>query len=412
VTAPGAPSALAAWLQGFVNEPSFINTYGYYAWVLGRMDPLEDPSVPVMAVSARGERWCLHVNTEFFVRAPQYLRGVLLHEVHHVVLGHLGDPTLRALVHQDLLEIAMEVSANEHITEALPGEPCRWTDYRALGLREGQSTRERYDLLVAARDRGEEPLKARRWLLEPSGVGSFPSPWASGLDPHGLPKVAAVLREAVASLTRVGPQGSPSGRLAGKNPGKLLESLEGALEPPKVPLDWRVALTLFVARMRAPVHTFARPSRRAPSRVGVLPGRRWTMVEGERPRLLVAVDTSGSMSSEELSEIARQLRVLGSLARITVCECDAVIHRVYPFEGAVTELAGRGGTDLRPVFEPAFLQAHRPDGVVYFTDGEGPYPPTPPGVRTLWVLTRGEPFGCPWGERVALRAPGGDEAVV
>ncbi|MBI5512994.1 MAG: hypothetical protein HY909_04455 [Deltaproteobacteria bacterium] len=375
------------------------------------MDPLEDPSVPVMAVSAHGERWCLHVNTEFFLRAPRYLRGVLLHEVHHVVLGHLGDPRLRELAHQDLLAVAMEVSANEYITDALPGEPYRWTDFRALGLREGQSTLERYALLVEARGKGNEPLKGALRTLEPAVFASFPSPTDKGLDPHGLPKVVAVLRDAVNALARAGPQKTPPGRLAGRDPGSILEALEGALDPPKVPLDWRAALAMFVARERAPAHTWARPPRRAPARVGVLPGRRWTLTQGERPKLLVALDTSGSMSSEELSEIARQLRVLAPLVKITVCECDAVIHRVYPFKGSVAEVAGRGGTDLRPVFAPTFLRDHRPDGVVYFTDGQGPYPPTRPPVRTLWVLTRGCAFGCPWGQRVALRAPGEGDVV-
>ena len=109
------------------------------------------------------------------------------------------------------------------------------------------------------------------------------------------------------------------------------------------------------------------------------------------------------MSTDELNEIAGELRQLGRLARFTVVECDTMIHRVYPFAGAFADAAGRGGTDLRPVFEREFLEEHRPDGVVYFTDGEGPYDKEPPGIPTLWVLTKDWPFRCPWGQQTLMR---------
>ena len=55
------------------------------------------------------------------------------------------------------------------------------------------------------------------------------------------------------------------------------------------------------------------------------------------------------------------------------------------------------------MFEPSFLGAHDIDGVVYFTDGDGPFPAAPPKVPTLWVLTKPFTFRCPWGQRAHLR---------
>ena len=89
-----------------------------------------------------------------------------------------------------------------------------------------------------------------------------------------------------------------------------------------------------------------------------------------------------------------------------VAECDVEITRVYAFEGTVAEVAGRGGTDLRPVFADAFLGARKVSGVVYFTDGEGPFPEAAPRVPVLWVLTKPGAFKCPWGERAALERRG------
>jgi predicted metal-dependent peptidase len=121
-----------------------------------------------------------------------------------------------------------------------------------------------------------------------------------------------------------------------------------------------------------------------------------------KPSLLVAIDTSLSMTRAELAEVARQLGKLAEHARLTIVECDCEIARVYAFEGAIAEMAGRGGTDLRPVFDAGFLGSRKVDGVLYFTDGEGPFPEQAPRVPVLWVLTKPGKFGCPWGERAAM----------
>jgi len=66
-----------------------------------------------------GGRIRSHVNPTGFAEHPQYLRGILLHEVHHVVLGHLT-PRFRGRAWPKLMEIALEVSANEDIREQPP----------------------------------------------------------------------------------------------------------------------------------------------------------------------------------------------------------------------------------------------------------------------------------------------------
>jgi len=185
----------------------------------------------------------------------------------------------------------------------------------------------------------------------------------------------------------------------------LLEELTETTRAPDEVMDWRAALAMFVARARAPVHTWSRPSRRFPQRIFEVPGRSWAPRRDAEQQLLVAIDTSLSMSKAELEEIARHLVVLSSHVRVTVAECDVSIARVYPFAGRIENVIGRGGTDLRPVFAPSFLGAHDIDGVVYFTDGDGPFPKETSPVPTLWVLTKPQAFRCPWGQRAYLRAP-------
>ena len=159
---------------------------------------------------------------------------------------------------------------------------------------------------------------------------------------------------------------------------------------------------MFAAPARAPVHTSARPTRRFPGRVGEIPGRTYSPRVLCKPRLLVAIDTSMSMSLPELAEVARQLKALSEHATLSVAEWDTRVARVYPWAGVLEDVMGRGGTDLRPIFDDPVLAAQRIEGIVYFTDGDGPTPEAPPFVPLLWILTKPEAFPCQWGERAWL----------
>lgn len=441
-------SELEAWLDGFIRDPSFLEAYPYYAAILAKMTPVADPSVARMAVSLHEGRFYLHVNVDSFMREPQYLRGVLLHEVHHVVLGHLTHPKFAECEEPELMDLAVEMSANEYIEEELP-PAVTWRAYSAIGMRAGQSTRERYEILV-------------RHL---QGTGSRPKPGAGeqgtgNVDDHrhlakgetsagGVAQTALLVGRAVADAKseraakrpppkepEQPPKKKPKTRskkgappppepepsydedeadddpnvsrrylIAGRTAGRLIEELSETTRAPDEVMDWRSALAMFVARARAPVHTWSRPSRRFPTRIFEVPGRSWAPRRDAEQHLLVAIDTSLSMTKQELEEIARQLVVLSERARVTIAECDVSVARVYPFAGRIENVVGRGGTDLRPVFAPALLGAHDIDGVVYFTDGDGPYPKDPAPVPTLWVLTKPMSFRCPWGEKAFLRPP-------
>ena len=397
---------LRGWLERFVREEGFLARYPYYAHVVAALECVIDPSVPAMGVSlhgvpGRGGRYYLHVHVDALLREPRYLRGILLHEIHHVVLGHLAHPKFFGAAQPDLMHIAMETSANEHIDEPLPA-PVLWQHFERLGLRAGQSTLERYERLCAARAEGLEPKLARDTrMVDRHEWNERPQP-----PPGGVETTRQILEDVRergaddAARTKMESQ-----RIAGRTPEQLLIDLVGTADAPESYVDWRDALRDFVARGRAPVHTWARPSRRFPARVGQIPGRTYQPRAVVRPTILVAIDTSMSMSERELAEIARQLRPIGELARIVIAECDATIARVYPFRGALAAVKGRGGTDLRPVLDPAFQRAQGADGVVYFTDGQGPTPPRPPQVPVLWMLTKPTAFECPWGTRARLVLP-------
>lgn len=397
------------FVLGIVSEPSFLQRYPYYAAVLARVDVVIDPTIASMGVSLHGRRFYLHVNPDYFTQSSQFLRGILLHEVHHIVLGHLTNPRLNDVTHVDLMELAKEVSANEYIEEPLPN-PITWQALERYGLRRGQSTRERYDKLVLA-----QKSQPQAFRPEPRYVDDHtPSQRGRGQTIPGVDPARALVQDAIAAVgeQREGEGGIPkSGLLAGRTPGRLLEELSGVADQPAVPFDWRTALSMFVAARRAPAHRWGRPNRRFPARIGEVPGRIYVARSIQRPRLLIALDTSLSITDKELAEVARQLRVVAEHVDLVVAQVDTEIAHVGPFDGLLSRVHGRGGTDLRPVFRPAFLGAHEVCGVVYFTDGQGPFPERPPAVPTLWVLSKDEPFLCPWGARAYLLAGRGEPRV-
>lgn len=431
--APAVASDIEQWLRAFLRDDAFLGAYPYYAAILAKLIPVADPSVQRMAVSLHHGRFYLHVNVESFLREPHFVRGVLLHEVHHVVLGHLTHPKFAECEEPELMELAVEMSANEYIEEPLP-PAITWRGYSGCGIRAGQSTRERYELLLAAMqasgakpkagnsERDAEIIDDHRFLRKGEAIAGGVTQTALTVSraieesreeqrtrpPKPPPTNQSPLQELAArkenEIKKRAGNGDSRYLICGRTAARLLEELSETTRAPDAFMDWRSALMMFVARARSPVHTWSRPSRRFPDRVFEVPGRSWAPRRSENPRLLVAIDTSLSMTRLELEEVARQLVSLSERAHVFIAECDAEVSRVYPFSGRLDSVMGRGGTDLRPVFDPAILGTHDVDGVVYFTDGDGPFPTDPPPLPTLWVLTKPREFTCTWGERAHLRS--------
>jgi predicted metal-dependent peptidase len=117
---------------------------------------------------------------------------------------------------------------------------------------------------------------------------------------------------------------------------------------------------------------------------------------------MAVIDTSGSISTELLSAVEGELGRLARSYQVVVVECDAAVRRVYPYR-PLEAVVGRGGTDLRPPLERTFLREHRPDLVLYFTDGFGPAPGRPPAIPVVWCVLPGGVRPARWGRQIRLR---------
>lgn len=132
--------------------------------------------------------------------------------------------------------------------------------------------------------------------------------------------------------------------------------------------------------------------------------RRFSLMRGfrkeEKLKILVGIDTSGSIDDEALGLFKKEIYNLNMFDNIIdVVECDAEIHNVYRLKKRqkISNPVGGGGTDFRPVFEKA--KTLKPDVIIYFTDGFGDFPEGSK-IKTLWALTNN--YDVPFGRKILL----------
>jgi predicted metal-dependent peptidase len=170
----------------------------------------------------------------------------------------------------------------------------------------------------------------------------------------------------------------------GTIPGGIGQLIDMILQGRKPQVDWKRQLRLFGASSRRTrvVHTIKRVSKRYGTRPGIKIQR--------FQKLLVAIDTSGSIDMDALELFFGEIRGMWrNGAEITVIECDCEVGRTYPFRGQTpTGLSGGGGTAFDPVFQ--YVRERRQerfDGIIYLTDGYAARPQVRPPCRVLWVIT-------------------------
>ena len=119
--------------------------------------------------------------------------------------------------------------------------------------------------------------------------------------------------------------------------------------------------------------------------------KRFPDAAGNRHRrkshILVAIDTSGSVSMPEYHEFFNQIKTLQRDATFHVVECDTIIQHEYDFKGRPAEtLHGGGGTSFTPPIDYFIKNRKQFDCLVYFTDGYASIPSNTP-KETLWVIS-------------------------
>lgn len=357
----------------------------------------------------------------------------LAHEAMHCALGHFARRAHRVRRRWD---VACDHAVNLMLADdgvALPVDALANPAFRGLGAEEiyplipGDTVEQTFDRHPSARDAGVDGLighlgeqrvmaaadraSASASASAPSGTGGDDADdcWddagmAARKHRPGNRQQLPVIGEAAAFAleqqwkSRVA-TAAQAAREAGRLGDSWLRALEGIIEPT---LPWRALLARHLSSLAREDHSFARGARREGA--AILP----RLATGSL-RLVAVLDTSGSITHEELAEFAAELDALKGQVRaeVIVHACDERLAvdgpwRFAPWEPVTLpgQLSGGGGTRFTPVFEWIERELPRPDLLIYFTDAQGEFPATAPDYPVLWLVKGRAPV--PFGERVQL----------
>ena len=397
-----------------------LETVPYFAAALFRLHPVAADNLGTFAVD---KEWRLYLDMAVLADwGPQAAGAVLAHEVSHVLRDHHGRREARGTVDHQAWGIATDTAINEALYAAdvpLPGEPP--TPDR-LQLPANLTEEEYYDLLKpptvspanATTGSGSAPTPGTP-NGDPggpevedgcgSGAGDPAAPWELASDDPTAPALSVVQQQIARRNVAADIRDS-----AAKNPGTVPAGLvrwaDAELTPPTI--DWRRQLSATLRRAITYVatgrqdFTYSRPGRRR------LPQIVTPAMHSPKPVVSVIVDTSGSMSQDDLtdalSEIAGIAKATRAAMTILSVDTNATVQTNITRASQVI-LTGGGGTDMRVGIAAAQQQRPRPDLLVLLTDGFTPYPTTPTPQRLIVGLVGTQPPPTPaWATRLRIGA--------
>ena len=353
---------------------------------------------------------------EQFVMAcsDEELIGLLAHEVMHCALQHPWRREARVL---ELWNIAVDYATNIIVLDAgliLPPDGFYDESFRGL------TAEQIYELLKVdfpsqcGQGQDQEGQGQEQGQGQGQSQSQGPTQESGGasqgqgrvLDCHDLwdeakRKGAGVLTPAKdkESMEEVWKRRVAAAVQVAKKQGKLpagLETLIGELLHPQLP--WQQLLR----NKLQTILSYSNYRLIPPNKDHLWRGIYLPSVCGETVSLVVAWDTSGSISQEELRVFVSEVQGIAMQFEdyeIHLVACDAEAKHVgdlTPWTELPTSLPGRGGTDFRPVFRMVEEKGWHPEVLVYFTDLLGTFPDEAPPYPVIWVASYpgyNPPFG-------------------
>jgi predicted metal-dependent peptidase len=170
----------------------------------------------------------------------------------------------------------------------------------------------------------------------------------------------------------------------GHLPGEIKELYDRITKLEEAKFNWKAYLRQFV---NGSIRSTMKPSRKKINRrleKEQVPGKKYL----RKINLLVGIDTSGSVSNDELKEFMNEIHhIHKNGADVTIVQCDTKINSIDRFDPKMNiVIKGRGGTEFNPVIEYYNKNRNTHTCLVYFTDGECNCDVMPQG-KMLWVMS-------------------------
>lgn len=355
----------------------------YYGFFLIMLNKMWRKDLPTAGVSKNGINYQLAINEEFWTSlSEKHQMGLLKHELLHIAFGHLV--SFGSFRNKKLANVAMDMEINQYIDpDYLPDGGIDINNYEDLDLDIKAGCRYYYDKLQQLKDEkdkngtcGNEEMDK---LLDNIDNGDVPdhSTWEEFDD----------LSEAEKKLIEKQLQKvlSDAKEQTIKKRGNVPGEIEGVIiieEIVKPKFDWRSYVRRFSGTS---TKVFTKKIRRKENRrYDENPGLKIKM----KQHMLLAIDTSGSVSDTELNEFMNEIHhIYKAGVDITIVQCDTSINSIEEYKGKnELNVKGRGGTEFDPVLDYYNANQKKYTSLVYFTDGEC-YTSVKPKGRILWVLS-------------------------
>ena len=374
-------------------------------------------------VDATQKEWCdtmctdgytIFINSEFCDKLDlDEVCFVFAHEVAHCMFGHIDR---RGNRNPEIWNYAIDYATNLLLVDfGLKMPKVGLFDRKYIGM----TAEDIYDLLVSKDAANQKGLGEKGGVVEVAvdGFGSGSKTGHSGepfdlhLEPED-PRAASAREEEMPSKDerqrlRKQIMIQSASKLRGTVAGNFQSEIQMA-KGGKIP--WQALLSQFFSGLRRDNYRMLPPNKKHLWRGIYLP----TMGVPGPDHIVVAVDTSGSMSDDELSKILKEIDRLRSTTQcgMTVMQCDAEIQSIKSYEEwdepdfNRTRFIGRGGTSFLPVFnwiaDQQRTKGMNLDCLFFMTDGYGNFPAEPPPYPVAWIVTENFMKDIPFGEIIEL----------
>lgn len=349
----------------------------FYGLFLVGLNKTFRKDIPTAGVSKHGIGAQLSINPDYFSDLSlEHRIGLLKHELLHISFGHLL--TRDKYPNKKLFNIAADLEINQYILDSyLPDGGLKLDTFPELNLPVKAGTDEYYKLLEQAQEDGSsESLNSQ--LDEMNGDSAYDHMTWDEFDQLSEADKKLVQKQVEHQIKEVAEQ---TEKRCGSIPGELAELIQRLryVEPAK--FDWKGYLRRFVGNSTV-IYT-KKLRRKYNKRYSANPGLKIKF----KNHILVGIDTSGSVSSDELKEFMNELVHMHKTGhKITIAQCDTKLNSVEEFNPKKDlEIKGRGGTDFQPVVNH-FNEKGNYTALIYLTDGEAYNPENCP-KNTLWVLS-------------------------
>jgi len=302
--------------------------------------------------------------------ATELVMGVLLHEVMHPAFFHL---TRRGHRDPTVWNMACDYAINPLLIKyniRLPDDALvddKYDDWSADAI---------YNDLI------EQGCKGGGQLGDVGGTGYFED---SGMSSSEKQEVENEWKQRLVAAVE-------SCKLRGTVPGEFEALIEKFLEPKVL---WGEKLRMYANDLVRYDSTWSKLNKRFLDQDIYLPSIK--KMNGIN-KLVVAIDTSGSVSDTLLSQFGGELTCIMEDCDIEECVILYVDAEVNHVQRIVSddlpislEVKGRGGTDFIPAFTWVEENNEEPSLFIYLTDMYGSFPEYAPDYPVIWVAYESDP---------------------